>query len=291
MTDQAALTQNVSIQRNLPPRAAATALGNEISKGLINAWGERTQIVIELPLFLIFFLLISLVLGQGDAIARGGLAWAFHPKLVSWLFLGFVPYIFFYLQTVKLFWRLLGEIQTGTLEQVYLSPLPSWLVAAAGRVVAAVVETLIVVGALYLTVYLIVPFNVPWRLQALLPLAFVVAGGVGYSLIIGGLTLVWKRIEMINDLLLTIMMVFSGALVPLERMPGWMAAIGRLFPITHGIASLRAVLLNGRPVTALGGDSGLLWMMGAAAAWFLAGALFFCWAEGIAKRQGSLGRY
>ena len=36
--------------------------------------------------------------------------------------LWFVPFIFFYMQVVKLFWRLLGEIQSGTLEQVYLSP-------------------------------------------------------------------------------------------------------------------------------------------------------------------------
>jgi len=40
----------------------------------------------------------------------------------------------------------------GTIEQVYLSPLPSWLVAAAGRVVAALVETLVVAAGTYLIV-------------------------------------------------------------------------------------------------------------------------------------------
>jgi ABC-2 type transport system permease protein len=50
---------------------------------------------------------------------------------------------------VKLFWRLLGEIRAGTIEQVYLSPLPSWLVAAAGRVLAALIETLILIGVTY----------------------------------------------------------------------------------------------------------------------------------------------
>jgi ABC-2 type transport system permease protein len=96
---------------------------------------------------------------------------------------------------------------------------------------------------------------------------------------------------MINDLLLTIIMVFSGALVPLARMPGWMAAIGRLLPLTHGVASLRSVLLEGRSFTVLGGDGSLIWLTGAAAVWFLAGVLVFRWAEAIAKRQGSLGRY
>ena len=53
------------------------------------------------------------------------------------------------MQSVKLFWRLLSEIRTGTIEQVYLSPLPSWVVAAAGRMVAALIETLILMGMTY----------------------------------------------------------------------------------------------------------------------------------------------
>jgi hypothetical protein len=74
----------------------------------------------------------------------------------SLLLLAFTPALVFYFQAVKLFWRLLAEIQAGTLEQVYLSrchpgwsPLPSWLVAAAGRLVAALAETVLVVAAIY----------------------------------------------------------------------------------------------------------------------------------------------
>jgi ABC-2 type transport system permease protein len=62
------------------------------------------------------------------------------------LVVAFLPFFFFYMQSVKLLWRLLAEIQTGTIEQAYLSPLPSWLVAAAGRLVAAITETLLLIG-------------------------------------------------------------------------------------------------------------------------------------------------
>jgi hypothetical protein len=70
--------------------------------------------------------------------------------------LAFLPAMVLYFQAVKLFWRLLGEIQSGTLEQV---PAASWLVAAAGRVVAALIETLIVVAAIYSTVSAFVPLQ------------------------------------------------------------------------------------------------------------------------------------
>jgi ABC-2 type transport system permease protein len=71
------------------------------------------------------------------------------------------------MQAVKLFWRLLGEIQSGTLEQVYLSPLPSWLVAAAGRAVAALIETLIVMAMTYGIVSAFVTLHYHWTAAAL----------------------------------------------------------------------------------------------------------------------------
>lgn len=277
--------------RGLGLRAAAVALGNEVEKGLLHAWGERLQIVIELPLFLVFFLLIALVLGRGQEMAGGHLDWRLDPGRVAPLIVGFAAFTFMYLQAAKFFWRLLGEIQAGTLEQVYLSPLPAWLVAAAGRVLATVLETSFVVGAVYLVVFLIVPFHLFGHPQALVPLASVVAGSVGYSLMEGGLTLAWKRVELIHELAVGLMLFFSGALVPLDRLPAWMADAGRFTPIAEGIIGLRAVLASGRDALPLGGDGGLLWMGSIAAGYLLVGIGVFSWGEGAARRTGSLGRY
>jgi ABC-2 type transport system permease protein len=120
-----------------------TSLGNEVRKGLLFAWSERLQILIELPAFAAFVLL----LGAGQQIAAGHVHWTLSSGRTSVMVLWFVPFMFFYMQVIKLFWRLLGEIQSGTLEQVYLSPLPSWLVVAGGRVI-----WLLVTAAAYPTV-------------------------------------------------------------------------------------------------------------------------------------------
>jgi ABC-2 type transport system permease protein len=278
-------------ERGLGAPAALRAIGNEVYKGLLAGWGERTQILIELPLFVGFALLFAAVVGKADEIAAGQVDWALDPYQTTWIFLGFIAFMFYYLQTAKLFWRLLGEIQTGTLEQVYLSPLPSWVVAAAGRVVAAVIETFLVVAAAYVTFAVLVDLDIRWSAEAVLPLLFLVAGGVGYSLVIGGATLVWKRIELINDGLFAVLFMFGGLLMPLDRMPGWVAAIARLIPVIHAAQSLRDVLLDGQSFFTLRGEGGLIWLTTTTLAWLIAGVLAFHLGERTAKRRGSLSRY
>lgn len=282
---------NVPAARRLGLRTAATAVGNEVEKGLLHAWGERLQILIELPLFLIFFLLAGLVVGRGQEIASGHLEWRLDPERIAPLLVGMVAFTFLYLQSAKFFWRLLGEIQAGSLEQVYLSPLPAWLVATAGRVLATILETAFVVAMIYIVALAIVPFHLIWLAQALVPTVLIVVGSVGYSLIEGGITLAWKRVELLHELALDLMIFFSGALIPLSQLPAWMAEIGRFTPIGQGIVGLRAVLLGGKASFPLAGDGGLLWMVGISFAYLLVGILVFGLGEAAAKRRGSLARY
>src|SRR5215472_5733376 len=102
------------------------------------------------------------------------------------------------MQTNRLFWGLLGEVQSGTLEQMYLSPLPSWLLTI-GLQAASVVEAALSALVLYLLIELVVPVTMPLRWVALLPLVTLVVGSVGYSLILGGLTLLFKRLEILKE--------------------------------------------------------------------------------------------
>jgi len=272
-------------------RAIGIAIGNEIHKGLLHAWSERLQILIELPLFVVSLLLFALLGGRGQEIASGQVEWQLDPSHVSPLFVGYAGFLFLYLQSAKLFWRLLGEIQAGTLEQVYLSPLPAWLVATAGRVLATVLETGVLIAVLYAVVFAIVPFQLAWHAQVFIPIAFIVISSVGYSLIEGGMTLVWKRVELIHEVATGMMIFFSGALIPLDQLPTWMADVGRFSPIGQGIVGLRAVLVDGRVDFLVTGDGGILWLLATSAAYLVVGIGVFSLGESIARRRGSLGRY
>ncbi|MGH3735185.1 MAG: ABC transporter permease [Micromonosporaceae bacterium] len=274
-----------------PAGRRLVAIGNEVAKGLRLGWAERVQILIELPLFTGMLLLLSLLLGRGDEIvASGRLEWSFDPYRTSWLLLGWVIFLFVYLQSVKTFWRLLGEIQTGTLEQVYLSPVPAWVTIAVGRVVAAVVETGFVVGAVYLVASLVTDLRLTWHPEVLVPLALTVVGGAGYALLIAGLTLAWKRIELLQDVLLAVLMFVSGAVIPLSGMPAWVHAVADLLFITHPVEAARISLLDNQPIP-LWGTGGWAWLLGTAAGWLLLGVLGYRFCDRYARRRGTLGRY
>src|SRR6266568_7485168 len=228
-------------------RTFATAIGNEVSKGLIDLWRGKIASLLELILFGLFFLAITFALGRG----------VFHREQVAPLLLGFVGYIFFHMQTNRLFWGLLGEMQSGTLEQMYLSPLPSWLLTI-GLEAATVVEAAISALVLSLFIELVVQVPIPLHWAVVLPLVLLVLSSAGYSLILGGLTLLFKRLEVLKELFQLVVLIFGGVLVPLDRMPGWMATIARFLPLTPGVDILRKTLLDGSSLGTLAGDGTLL---------------------------------
>ncbi|MGH3448840.1 MAG: ABC transporter permease [Nocardioidaceae bacterium] len=268
-----------------------TVLTNEVCKGLRFAWSERLQILIELPMFAAFIVLLGPLLGQGQQVVGGQVSWSLDSGSTSILVVWFVPFIFFYMQVVKMFWRLLGEIQAGTIEQVYLSPLPSWLVAAAGRAVAAFLETLMVAAGTYGIVSAFVPIHIDWNVAAALPAVMAIVASVGASLMVAGATLVWKRIQLVNDTVLMVVMLFSASAVPLVDVPHWWAAASHFFPLTDVVGSLYRTLVADQSVTAPWGIGGLVPTLVAPSAYLAVGVLVFSLGERAAKRRGTLGRY
>lgn len=280
----------ITSNRAMTSRRLVTAVGNETQKGLRHGWSERLQILIEMPLFIAFVLLLGFTIGQGDAIVADELDWSLDSARASWLMIGFVAFAYTYLHVQKVFWRLLTEIQTGTLEQTYLSPLPSWVHVVAGRVASAVAETAVVVAIVYGATSLVVRMDLEWRLAALAPVALLVVGAAGLALIIAGVALVWKRVMMLNDLMLLFLMFFSGALFPLAEMPGWAQTIGEPIFMTHSVEALRITMLDGANLP-WSGIGGWAWTLATAFGWFLAGLAVFKACERIALRQGSLSHF
>jgi ABC-2 type transport system permease protein len=105
------------------------------------------------------------------------------------------------------------------------------------------------------------------------------------------MTIRYKRIQMVNDTAMIAVMIFSASAVPLLHVPGWMAGIGRYFPVTNAIASLYGVMLGHRGVTAPWGTGGLVWVLVTTAAYLAAGLAAFRLFERSARVHGSLARY
>jgi ABC-2 type transport system permease protein len=85
-----------------------------------------------------------------------------------------------------------------------------------------------------------------------------------------------------------VILLVSGVYYPISVLPLPLQLLGRVSPMTYMLDGVRASLLQGRPVTELAPELGL--MLGMGALLVPASLLIFAWAERRAKRLGLLKR-
>lgn len=135
-----------------------------------------------------------------------------------------------------------GERQQATLPLLLVSPagrIPLFL----GRALPVIVNGLfvsvvaLVAGSLLLGVHL--------DPTSVVPLALVVAVSsfacTGLGLTNAALALRVRETAVLSNVLFGVLLIFAGVNVPLDALPGWMAAVAHWLPLTHGIDAARRV--------------------------------------------------
>lgn len=252
----------------------------EIRKALVLKWHERGGFLIELLIFLLFFILVNVYIGRGRL----------DPDLLATTLLGMTVVAFFHRQVGSVFWSLQDDIQSGTAEQLYMSPTPPGVLILARQLVA-IVEGAVFAAALWLVVHAIWPIQLTSpSFDVLVPLTSIVVGVAGFALAIAGLALFLRRVDIIVQLLFGIGMFLGGVFLPLDQAPAWLATTGNVIvPITQGLQSLRDLLLpggSGEPLATT-----LPWLIVQPLAWLVLGALLFRIGGSIARSGGLLNRY
>ncbi|GAA2122494.1 ABC transporter permease [Glycomyces algeriensis] len=262
----------------------ANAFGNEVGKGMRELVAGWRAVLAEMITFPVFYLLIVMFMGRGKLL----------EELLVPVLIGLVGLAFIHEQINRVFWSYLGDLQSGVLEQTYLTPLPSAVVVL-GRQVAAVIGALPVVAALLATGFVAVTVQggmFPFEPAVLVPAAAIVVGTCGLALVLCGLTLVFKRIESITQASVAVYAIIGGTLVPLSALPDPVAAASRaLIPVAPGIEAARAMLLDSATLTDLGTVWGLGWLLLQPILLTAAGVVVFNRLERVAKSRGTLGRY
>jgi len=108
----------------------------------------------------------------------------------------------------------------------------------------------------------------------------------GLGILLGAVVLVVKRGDMLVGMLLFGMGFVSGGLYPVDVLPGWMQAIGRVVPTRFAFDGIRSAIFNGHGW----GDDALLLLAFAVcgiplAIWLFREALLYT------RRHGTLGQY
>jgi ABC-2 type transport system permease protein len=100
----------------------------------------------------------------------------------------------------------------------------------------------------------IVGIHVPWSAVAPIVVATAVAAFscTGLGLLSAGVGLVVRETAVLSNIVFGILLVFSGANVPLDALPGWMSAAAQAMPFTRGIEAVRR-LADGEPFGSVAG--------------------------------------
>lgn len=159
-----------------------------------------------------------------------------------------VPCIFVMSQTIA------EERFTQTLGLILISPArraPLFLGRALpviGNAVFVAAFSLLVGGLILRVTY---PGSTWLRLAPVLAVAMFSCTGLG--LITGAIGLRLRETSVLSNVLVGLLLIFCGANVATSDLPGWMAQISRVIPLTHAIDAARAVT-GGGSLGSVGGD-------------------------------------
>ncbi|MGH2409231.1 MAG: ABC transporter permease [Chloroflexota bacterium] len=230
-----------------PRVAAATrAFLNEAQKSLWLLWRQRLVVFLELIALAAFYPFLQFVIGNGTI----------DKTLVPPTLLAFLTYPVLFIVTLKLAGDLLEEVNSGTFEQMHLSPFsPAWLLV--GRMFTSVIEGVLIAIGIAAGTACALGISLPLPVAGAVPAALTVVDIVGFALVIGGLSLRLPQIGSLVHLLNGLIFVLNGTLIPVNLYPGWVQGIAQFVPTTLGIEATRKVVLEG-PDQPLAGQAHLI---------------------------------
>jgi ABC-2 type transport system permease protein len=231
-------------------------------------------IVITTVVFYGLFLSSSYIAGPGasfgnrlDAIIVGYVLWALVLFIV-----------------VSISGTLQREAQTGTLEQLFISPHGATRVFLL-RALADLLFQMILIGAIIVIIMALTGRWLSFPPSLVLPLLSLVLGAYGIAFTMGALALIVKRTQQALGIFQFALLFLLTA--PTEEWTGGMRMLAYLLPMSPGAGLLRNLMARQLPL-----DWGQLLMAFVnGGVYFAAGLLMFQWAERKTKRNGGLSDY
>lgn len=200
---------------------------------------DRSRIVGSLAQPVLFLV----VFGIGLSPAMGSLGSSGGLDYGQFIFPGIVAMSVLFtsmFSAVSVIW----DREFGFLKEVLVAPVPRWSLVAGkalgGTTTAMFQGVLILVLAPFVGVSL-TPLSVIKLLIMMFCTAFSLSA---LGLLIAGRMKSMEGFQMIMNFLMMPMFFLSGALFPLSGLPGWLAILTRIDPVSYGVDAIRQALLG-----------------------------------------------
>jgi ABC-2 type transport system permease protein len=181
-----------------------------------------------------------------------------------------------------------GERYQQTLGMILVSPAPR-LAIFVGRALPVIVNAWFVSAFTLGVSVLLLGISIP--ASALVPLAVATAAAAysctGLGLVTAAIGLVVRETAVLANIVFGLLLILTGANVPLERLPGILPTISEALPFTHAIAAGRRVA-DGEPLSAVAGLVGTEVAIGTI--YLVAGFALLRALEHLSRRHATLER-
>jgi ABC-2 type transport system permease protein len=182
-----------------------------------------------------------------------------------------------------------NERQFGTLQPLLATP-ASRVALFLGRALPVIFNGLVVSAFGFAVGLLLLDFSLGWSDVPALAVVVVatVASCTALGMLLGSIGLRARDVFFASNLVYFLMLLVCGVNIPVDVLPGWLEAIGRGVPLTHGIEAARDVARGAD----LADVSGLVWTELVIGACYAAAAfVLFRVFETEGRRRASLETY
>jgi ABC-2 type transport system permease protein len=135
-----------------------------------------------------------------------------------------------------------NERNYGTLSPILATP-ANRIALFLGRALPVIANGLFVSVFGFTVGLLFLDFELGWSQVPALAVVLVVtvSSCTGLGMLIGSIGLRARDVFFASNLVYFLMLLVCGVNIPVEELPGWLEAIGRVVPLTHGIEAAREV--------------------------------------------------
>jgi ABC-2 type transport system permease protein len=253
---------------------------NEIYRRFLIVWNYKFNLIMQLVMVTLIFLGATFFLGHGQI----------DPQQAPSMLLGYAVWCYARIILLESSYYLTIEAQSGTLEQMYMSPVNASALLV-GRMVAMLITTTLTLILPVGGIALLLHVHLALRWEALPILLLTLLGLFGLSLVLCGAVLVFKQVDNLSDLTQNAMLFLAGTLVPLSSFPHWLAVIAQIFPLTQGIVVLRELILDGQSMATIWANGSLPWLIFQSLLYLVLGWTAFKIFERVSMHKGLLGQY
>jgi ABC-2 type transport system permease protein len=199
-------------------------------------WYDKARIFASLGQPILFLFVLGTALGPSVA-TPGGINFSefIFPGIISMTVL--FTSIF---SAISIVW----DREFGFLKEVLVAPVSRWSIvigkALGGSTVAVLQGCLMLILAPLVGVKLTLLIVV----QSVLVMFLIAFAITGLGIVIAARMKEMEGFQMVVNFVIMPIFFLSGALFPLDRLPGWLALLTRIDPMTYGVDLLRRVMLG-----------------------------------------------